>query len=351
MYLYMDGTQASFSAHDPQPEPALMADQRFQPTPDDTALGPGAEAAENGPISIPQSLFQRASANRFRPVFAVAIGVLLAIFALNIGTAQAGWSSFANLFSVRAGQSSSAAQAPLQLDRMKPQKQAEALLELAVGRSDGAVEQISSRVENWQGKVKWDSQIATLTTAALNSSDLRVRESGIEVELAAYGLAKNSASLNYLLTTAESPDPAQKIWALWALGLMANRGVETDRIAQVLTAHLKDSDENSRRWAVEGLALTGAAQAIEPLLKTMHDDPSPTVRERAACALAESGMFTHEQRMTAVPQLLNYTDDPALDAQTHTWAFEALADITRQRLPNDSNAWRSWYDSTKGDSF
>jgi hypothetical protein len=62
-------------------------------------------------------------------------------------------------------------------------------------------------------------------------------------------------------------------------------------------------------------------------------------------------MFTHEQRMTAVPQLLNYTDDPALDAQTHTWAFEALADITRQRLPNDSNAWRSWYDSTKGDSF
>ena len=44
---------------------------------------------------------------------------------------------------------------------------------------------------------------------------MRVRESGIEVELAAYGLAKNTASLNYLLTTAESSNHAQRIWALW----------------------------------------------------------------------------------------------------------------------------------------
>jgi len=178
---------------------------------------------------------------------------------------------------------------------------------------------------------------------------MKVRESGIEVELAAYGLAKNSASLEYLLRAAESHDHARKIWALWALGLMANRGVESDRVVQVLTAHLKDVDEDSRRWAVEGLALSGSAQTIEPLLTTMHDDPSARVRERAACGLAESGMFTREQRLGAVPQLLSYSDDPSLDAQTHGWAFQALADITHQRLPNDSNAWRSWYESTKGE--
>ena len=223
------------------------------------------------------------------------------------------------------------------------------MLELAVSHSDGAVDQISSRVDRWQGKVKWNSQIATLTTAALNSSDMRVRESGIEVELAAYGLAKNSASLDYLLRTAESPDHAQKIWALWALGLMGNRGVATGHVVQVLTAHLKDPDDDSRHWAVEGLALVGGTQTIEPLLQTMHDDPSPAVRESAACSLAESGMFTHEQRLSAVPQLLNYTDDPSLDAQTHAWAFQALTDITRQHLPNDSAAWRNWYDSNKTD--
>ena len=78
----------------------------------------------------------------------------------------------------------------------------------------------------------------------------------------------------------------------------------------------------------------------------MHDDPSPIVRERAACSLAESGMLTHDQRLAAVPQLINYSDDPALDAQTHAWAFQALTDITKQRLPNDAAAWRNWYQNS-----
>ena len=70
------------------------------------------------------------------------------------------------------------------------------------------------------------------------------------------------------------------------------------------------------------------------------------VRERAACSLAESGMLTHEQRLAAVPQLISYSDDPALDAQTHALAFQALAGITKQRLPNDSAAWRTWYEKS-----
>ena len=84
-------------------------------------------------------------------------------------------------------------------------------------------------------------------------------------------------------------------------------------------------------------------RTIDPLLKAMHDDPAAIVREGAACGLAEAGMFTPRQRMTAVAKLLNYSDDPALDAQTHRWAFQALNDITHQHLPNDSAAWRTWY--------
>jgi len=273
------------------------------------------------------------------------IGMFGAIVAGTIGSAHSAWSDFFSGHQNRAATSKDLGQ----IDRMRPQKQAETLLELAVGHSAGAVDQISSRVDRWQGKVQWNSQIATLTTAALNSNDMRVRESGVEVELAAYGLAKNSASLEYLLKTADSGNHAQKIWALWALGLMANRGVETEQVVNVLTSHLKDSDVESRHWAVEALALTASDQAIEPLLTTMHDDPSPLVRERAACSLAVSGLFTPQQRSTAVPQLLNYTDDASLDAQTHGWAFQALGDITHQRLPNDAEAWRSWYNSTRND--
>jgi hypothetical protein len=341
----MDVFRQPFSGKGAKPESAPVADPRLQPTPDYGTLGPGSDIAAGGPVANSGSVRQPVNPKRFGPVFAAAIGVLFALFVGNIGRAQAAWTNFANLFSVHQ-EAPASAKDSRQLDRMKPQKQAEALLELAVGRSDGAVDQISSRVDRWQGKLKWNSQIATLTTAALNSNDMRVRQSGIEVELAAYGLAKNSASLEYLLAAVDANDHARKIWALWALGLMGNRGVESDRVVQVLTAHLNDADEDSRRWAVEGLALTGSEQTIEPLLKAMHDDRSAAVRERAACSLAESGMFTPEQRMSAVPQLLNYSDDPSLDAQTHAWAFQALHDITHQRLSNDSNAWRSWYESS-----
>lgn len=274
----------------------------------------------------------------------------MAILVGSVGSARAAWQQIETLFSPPGGElnapAPTSARNVSQLDEMKPQRQAETLLELAVANSDGAVEQISTRVDRWRGRLQWNSQLATLTTAALNSSDLRVRETGIEVQLAAYGLGKNSSSVDSLVRDAESSDHAQKIWALWALGLMGNRGVETGRVVEVLTSHLRDADEESRQWSVEGLALVGTTPTIAPLLRTMHDDPSPKVRERAACSLAESGMLTREQRLTAVPQLLNYTDDPSLDAQTHAWAFQALGDITRQRLPNDSAAWRNWYYST-----
>jgi hypothetical protein len=302
---------------------------------------------------------QSASGNRRWPqVAAVVAGVLLAVL-VSGGGAAAVWGKAAQIFSPpknaqhMAGPIDRIASvADRDLDRQRPQKQAEILLTRAVSRDDRAVNQIQSRLDGWRGKIKWDPQLSDLTTVALNSTDPSVRVSAIEVQLAAYGLTKSESSVDALVRQTNSRDHAQKIWALWALGLLGNRGVQTDRIVQVLSAQLKNSgqnsDEDSRRWAAEGLALVGTTSTIVPLLQAMHDDPSPVVRERAACGLAESGMLSHEQRLIAVPQLINYSSDPALDAQTHAWAFQALADITHQHLPNDSNAWRSWYQTAGG---
>jgi hypothetical protein len=339
----MDVTESSSFGPGAPARVAPPLDPRLKPTPDYGTLGPGSDIGSFGSDQTRASTAKPSP--RFVQLIAIMIGMFGAIVAGTIGSAHSAWSDFFSGHQSRPATSKDLGQ----IDRMKPQKQAETLLELAVGHSAGAVDQISSRVDRWQGKVQWNSQIATLSTAALNSNDMRVRESGVEVELAAYGLAKNSASVEYLSKTADSPNHAQKIWALWALGLMANRGVETEQVVNVLTSHLKDSDADSRRWAVEALALTANDQAIEPLLTTMHDDASPLVRERAACSLAVSGLFTPQQRFTAVPQLLNYSDDAALDAQTHGWAFQALGDITHQRLPNDSGAWRNWYNSSRND--
>jgi hypothetical protein len=315
-------------------------------------LGSGSDVERSEPGSA--STQEEPLARTVGPTAVVAAGVLLVVLVGGVGTARAAWKHITVLFSANGivatesasdfAPSSDLAQSDLaQLDRLDPQGQAEALLERAVGESEGAVEQIASRVDRWQGKIKWNSEIANLATAALTSRDLQVRRSGVEVELAAYGLAKNTDSLNYLLHTARSKDHGKKIWALWSLGLLANRGVGTPVAVQALTAHLKDSDQDSRRWAVAALAQVGSPETITPLLRTMHDDPVPSVREGAASSLAESGMMTREQRLAAVPQLLSYTDDPALDAQTRTWAFQALSCITGQHLPNDSGTWRLWY--------
>jgi HEAT repeat protein len=325
-----------------QPGQTPGVDPRLQPTPDYGTLGAGSDVANFGPTASEAPA--RKTPPRLVQLFAASIGMLAAIVAGTMTQSHKGVRRTANSsqtsVSTFAGSSGS-------IDGMRSQKEAETLLEQAVGHSPGAIEQISSRVDRWKGEVQWTPQIANLTTAALNSNDMRVRESGVEVELAAYGLSKNTQSLEYLLKTADSPDHGQKIWALWALGLMANRAVETERVVAVLTSHLQDADVESRRWAVEAMALSGSDVAIDTLLKAMHNDASPEVRERAACGIASSGLFTAEQRMRAVPQLLNYTDDSTVDAQTHAWAFHALTDITHQRLPNDAAAWRNWYDSTK----
>lgn len=315
-------------------------DPRLQPTPDYGTLGPGSDISPFGSRSTGGTP-RKASPESVR-MLAVVIGIVGALVAVGISRVQPARPGSRNYVSADQKRPATAKDMG-QLDRMKPQKQAETLLELAVGQTQGATDQISSRVDRWPGKVQWSPQIASLTSAALNSNDMRVRESGIEVELAAYGLAKNSASFEYLVRAADSPDHRRKIWALWALGLIGNRGVEPERVVDILTSHLKDPDAESRQWAVEGLALTATDQTIDPLLKAMHDDPAPIVRERAACGLAGAGMFTLQQKMSAVPELLNYTDDPTLDAQTHGWAFHALHDITHQQLPNDSAVWREWY--------
>lgn len=118
-----------------------------------------------------------------------------------------------------------------------------------------------------------------------------------------------------------------------------------DRVRETLLAYIHDPAEQTRFWAVEGLAQLGTDGTIPVLLEIFHNDRSLQVRERAACSLAQSGMLRKEQRMKAVPELLNYTDDPALDGTTRGWVYQALRDISGQRLPNEPAAWRNWWAS------
>jgi hypothetical protein len=56
-------------------------------------------------------------------------------------------------------------------------------------------------------------------------------------------------------------------------------------------------------------------------------------------------MLSETQRRKAVPRLLEFADDSSLDAETQTWVYQALRDITGQSLPHNAAAWQSWYAS------
>jgi hypothetical protein len=233
------------------------------------------------------------------------------------------------------------------LSSMTPQVQAELLLERSINHYAGANEQIATRVSAWRGQIRLDERLNNLFQTAINSDDLRVRAAGIEVDIAARNLEKSSSTIDRLEPDARNGQQGPRANALWDIGLLGSRGIDPERAAHILRDSLHDDNVNIRYWAVEGLAYLGTDDTIEPLLRVFHDDPSPMIRERAACGLAQSGMLSREQRMTAVPTLLDYAEDGSLDDETRKWVFQALRDITGQTLPHDPSAWRQWYDTRR----
>ena len=232
------------------------------------------------------------------------------------------------------------------LDRMSPQEQAERLLDRAVNHTAGATDQIFRRADSWRGQLQKTAVLQRLESAAFDANDLAVRAAAIEVELAAAAIPKETASVDRLIPQTEPGNP-QRTLALWELGLLASRGIEPVRARQTLLAYLHDPQEEVRYWAVQGLAFTGQDESVPALLEALHNDPAPRIREAAAHDLARAGMLTHDQRLTAVPQLLSFTDDPALDATTRTLVFQTLRDLTAQNLPDDPAAWHRWWNASR----
>jgi HEAT repeat protein len=314
----------------------------------DPRLEQAATRPEIDPLS-PES----ASPGRWFSIAAVVTGILAGALFMGTGTARAAWQEIAQLLSLHGKPEPASANVLSEheieaLDQMTPQSQAQLLLERSINHYHGANDQIAERVSRWRGKIKLDQQLRSLFMTALNSDDLRVRAAAIEIDLACRDLDKSTAAVDALEHDARFGEQGPRANALWDIALLGNRGVEPERAAQILLASIHDQNVNIRYWAVEGLAYLGTDETIAPLLQVFHDDPSPMIRERAACGLAQSGMLSEKQRRSAVPQLLAFADDASLDPDTHKWVFQALRDITGQSLPHDPAAWRDWYNLNDG---
>jgi len=233
------------------------------------------------------------------------------------------------------------------LTSMTPQQQAEFLLERAINHYQGATDELVVRAPKWLGRIKSTERLESLFRMAINSDDMHVRVAAIEVNVSSRGLARTEETIDRLEPVAREGEQGPRANALWDIGLLGNRGIRPDRAFAIIAESLRDPNVNVRYWAVEGLAYLGTDHVIEPLLDVLHDDRSAMIRERAACSLAQSGMLNEAQRWRAVPRLLDFTTDGALDSQTRGWVFQALRDITGQTLPPDAWAWRRWYERRK----
>ncbi len=316
----------------------------------DQRLQQAATRPDGDPFS-PQSTSPSGTSRRPLAIFAGLI--LLVVLAVKTGATQAALQGIAQFIGLHGKPEPASANVLSEheienLNEMSPQSQAQLLLERSINHYRGANDQIAARVDRWRGKIKLDQQLNSLFSTALNSDDLRVRAAAIEIDLASRNLEKSIATVDKLEPDSHSGEQGPRVNALWDIALLGNRGVEPPRAFEIIIASVHDSNENIRYWAVEGLSYLGTDETIAPLLQVFHDDPSATIRERAACGLAQSGMLSEKQRRSAVPKLLDFADDPSLDRQTHEWVFQALRDITGQSLPHDVTLWRNWYSSSDG---
>jgi HEAT repeat protein len=276
-------------------------------------------------------------------------GPLVVLLLAGTGTARAAWDQISRVLSLQGKPEPASANVLSEhhleaLDAMPAQAQAEFLLERSLNHYEGANAQIEARLERWRGKIETSDRFENLFRMAINSDDLRVRAAAIEIDILARKLEKNAEAVDRLESAARTGAQGSRANALWDLGLIGGRGVEPERVAHILLASLRDDNVNVRYWAVEGLAYLATDEVVDPLLEVFHGDPSPMIRERAACSLAQSGMLTRGQRMAAVPRLLDFANDLSLDDQTRGWVFQALRDITGESLPRDASAWRTWYE-------
>lgn len=227
------------------------------------------------------------------------------------------------------------------ISRLAPQQQAERLLDLAIHRRESSLELIDQNLDGWRGRLENTDHLFRLVLAALESEDPRVRTAALEIDLAASNLSKSPQSVAYLLSQINSE--GNRSLTLWRLGSLGNRGVDTTTVLATLLRYSRDPNAQTRFWAIEGLAMLGTDESIDPLLAILAHDPSKKNRERAACNLARSGMLTGEQRLTAVPQLLNLLDDDSIDDTTQDLVYAALHSITGADFGKDPEAWREWW--------
>ncbi|MGB8914873.1 MAG: HEAT repeat domain-containing protein [Candidatus Sulfotelmatobacter sp.] len=228
------------------------------------------------------------------------------------------------------------------LQTLPEQSQAEELLDRAIHHDARALDLFEQNIGLWHD-LRRTAEMNELERRSQFSTDLRVRYANADLNLVINGVPKTEVSADALITQAQA-DPAHRAYSVYAMGMLAGRGVGYDRIYPVLVDYARnDSNPEVRQWAVEGMRYLGTDEALDQLFASFTRDPSDAVRDRAGCNVSDCGNFTRKQRMRMVAKLIELAADPQITPQMRNWTFLALREITDETLPADASAWRTWY--------
>jgi hypothetical protein len=224
------------------------------------------------------------------------------------------------------------------------QAQAEELLERVIGHDERALQLFDQQVESWVGHIHKSDRLGQLEQRSRFSKDLRVRYANADINLALDGWHKNEEAANLLVERART-DQHYRAAAVYFLGMLAGRGVDYERIHEVVLNYARyDKEAAVRQWAVEGMRYLGKDEVLDELFTSFKEDPATIVRDRAGCNISDCGNFMRKQRMRMVPKLIDLAMDASTTPQTRKWCFLALREITDENLPEDGVAWRRWYE-------
>ncbi len=222
-----------------------------------------------------------------------------------------------------------------------PQEQAERLLQAAMNRDEGATDLIEKLSPGWYGKIKLTKSLSTFEVSAMNANDVRVRAAAIETHLASANLVKNPATVTALIHDAET-NLTHRPTDAYLLGMLANRGVQPERVHEWLLTWSREPESRSRIAVVQALAILANDDAVSDLLQILRLDEDAGVRAEAAHSIARTGMLTEQQRWHAVPELIQMT--PGMANPGRHEVFDALREITgKTDLPDDNAAWQTWW--------
>lgn len=232
------------------------------------------------------------------------------------------------------------------IQSLKPQDQAEELLERSIQHDARALTLLEDRIADYKGVLQNSPRMAQLLNRADISRDLRVRAAFIDLNLAMDGWERDNQAADILIARAEKErNPQSRAYDVYYLGMLGGRGIAPEQVHSVLVSYARnDPDAYVRQWATEGMRFLGTDEVLNELFVIFTTDPSYAVRDRAGCNVSECGMFTRKQRMTMTPKFIELMESPATNAQMRSMAFLALNEITDARLPSDAKAWRNWYD-------